>query len=433
MIRRLGGLLAKIAATGLALAFALGAVIGALFGRSVNALDTALQKRASAPVRISPGPGRRRSVVFSAGLILAGLAVAGAILGAVLVVSGAIPIKASSGHWAITEWFLHFTMRRSVATHSLSIQPPRLDDPALILKGATHYEIGCRACHGSPGMRQPQIPLAMTPHPPELPPRIVELKARELFYIVKHGVKFTGMPAWPARNRDDEVWAVVAFLQKMPGLDAADYRRLVRGEPTPAAPIETLAATPQMPRAILESCIRCHGNDGLGRGSSLFPKLAGQRPRYFANALRAYADGARHSGIMGPIAAGLDVETLEELAVYYAGLPPPPNVTADPQKAASIERGRKIAEQGIPKQRVASCNDCHSQLGRHHKPEYPLLAAQPSDYLLQQLELFSKEHRGGSKFAHLMHAVAPRLNSEQMRDVANYFESTRLIPDDATR
>ena len=69
----------------------------------------------------------------------------------------------------------------------------------------------------------------MTPPPPELTGRVSRYKAEELFSIVKHGIKFTGMPAWPVQQRDDEVWAVVAFLRRMPEVDAAEYRRLAYG------------------------------------------------------------------------------------------------------------------------------------------------------------------------------------------------------------
>ena len=351
------------------------------------------------------------------------LALVAGLGGALVVVSGLVPIKASSGHWPITEWFLHFTMRRSIATHSLGIKAPPLDDPDLVLKGAAHYEIGCRSCHGSPGMRQPRIPRAMTPHPPELPARIRELKTRELFYVVKHGVKFTGMPAWPALHRDDEVWAVVAFLQKLPELDEAAYHRLIHGEPPPTAPIETLGGMQKIPQAATQTCARCHGGDGLGRGSGAFPHLAGQRLDYLQNALEAYTRGERHSGIMEPIAAGLSAETIRELARHYASLDAAPPAPTGAQDAAAIERGKTIAQHGIPKQRVPSCVDCHAQEGKRHKPAYPALASQPADYLVLQLELFQKVHRGGSAYAHLMHAVAPRLTPEQMRDVALYFES----------
>ena len=231
------------------------------------------------------------------------------------------------------------------------------------------------------------------------------------------------MPAWPSQQRDDEVWAMVAFLQKLPGLDEAGYRRLVHGESVATPPMQTLGGPQQIPSAAARSCMQCHGSDGLGRGSGAFPKLAGQRAEYLQNALEAYARGERHSGIMGPIAAGLSAETISELARHYSGLSVPAPAPSAQQNAAAIERGQSIAQHGIPNQRVPSCIDCHGPDGKRGKPAYPMLAGQPADYLVLQLELFKKENRGGSPYAHLMHPVATRLKPEQMRDVALYFES----------
>ena len=251
---------------------------------------------------------------------IAGLLIAVAVAGFLVIVSGIMPITASSGHWPITAWFLHFSMQRSVGTHSLGIDVPPLDDPDLILKGAGHYETGCRSCHGSPGIKQPRIAQQMTPSPPYLPPRISEWDPEELFYLVKHGVKFTGMPAWPSQHRDDEVWAMVAFLRKLPNLDEDAYRRLVQGEPAATPPIQSMLGPSAVPSAFVQSCVRCHGSDAVGRGSSAFPNLAGQRPEYLQNALHAYARGERHSGIMQPIAAALRPETIADIARYYAAL-----------------------------------------------------------------------------------------------------------------
>src|SRR5688572_16749817 len=149
-----------------------------------------------------------RRVVLGAGAVLAALGLG--------VVSGVVPIAASSGHWWITDRFLHFAMRRSIVTHSLFVTAPPLMDPALVTRGAGHYELACRPCHGSPDLERPPIAQGMTPAPPYLPPLVAEWQPRHLFYVVKHGVKFTGMPAWPTQNRDDEVWAMVAFLERLP-------------------------------------------------------------------------------------------------------------------------------------------------------------------------------------------------------------------------
>jgi hypothetical protein len=125
--------------------------------------------------------------------------------GGVVLISGIVPIKASSGHWAITAWVLDLAKSRSVATHTIGMSVPPLEDTSLAMKGASYFDFGCAPCHGSPVLEQPTIASMMTPRPPALGRAASEFDRDELFYIVKHGIKFTGMPAWPALQRDDEV------------------------------------------------------------------------------------------------------------------------------------------------------------------------------------------------------------------------------------
>lgn len=380
----------------------------------------------SAEVRPEPRRKKLRRRLWQA----AGLIVLLAVGGFAVAASGIIPIKASSGHWAITAWFLNFSMGRSISTHSLGIKVPPLEEPHLVMKGAGHYETACRACHGSPELHQPRVAHAMTPHPPYLPPKIPQWDPEELFYLVKHGVKFTGMPAWPTQKRDDEVWAMVAFLRRYPELDAEEYRELARGEVVrraDAAPLTGMVEPSSVPPAVSESCGRCHGVDGNGRGEGAFPKLAGQPVEYLAATLEAYTDGARHSGIMEPIAAGLSPTAIQELAQYYRGRKRTATAAANAASAAQTARGESIARQGIPSQKVPACADCHGPAEFSLSDDYPRLAGQYSDYLILQLELFKKQHRGGTSYADLMHPVAEHLTQSQMRDVAAYYQS--LTPD----
>jgi cytochrome c553 len=434
----------------------------------------------------APGAGKRRRETrawrWYWGLRLAGALLVIAAGGFLFAASGIMPLKASSGHWDITSWLLNFAMERSVTTHALLIDAPPLDDEALVLKGAGHYEIGCRPCHGSPDLaQQPRIAEWMTPHPPNLSQQVPNWDAHELFYIVKHGVKFTGMPAWPAQTRDDEVWAMVAFLQRLPALSGDEYKRLVSGgESAGNAVIDDLAG-PQVPVAVRDSCGRCHGVEGAGRGTGAFPKLAGQNPEYFIASMDAYARGRRSSGIMEPIAVALSREAVTELARYYAGAGSksagrqplgaelitddgrPQSVTgasdgrasiapssmdtariaaaeaavklvspgttavksvaATRQSGSALERGREIALNGIPEQRVPACSECHGPGAIRRNPHYPVLAGQYADYLVLQLTLFQNQARGGTAYAHLMRRVAPGLTAEQMRDVALFYES----------
>lgn len=357
--------------------------------------------------------------LWHAAVILLVLATAG--LGLALL--GVIPIPASSGHFRATAIFFQLAKERSVATHTLGLDFPEPYEPWLVLKGAGHYETGCKPCHGSPEFRSPVIARGMTPHPPDLGPRVPGWEPKELFYMVKHGIKFTGMPAWPALGRDDEVRAMVAFLLELPKLDGPSYRRLVHGEPTARsttrAPLEDLNE-PAAP-AITTSCARCHGARGEGRGNAAFPKLAGQRRAYLFNALEAYARGERHSGMMEPLAAPLSHAQWAELASYYAKLPPAPPEKAE--SAARAELGRKIAHEGLRGQGVPACIDCHGPGEGTRNAAYPLLAGQYADYLLLQLELFKNQRRGGSPYVHIMYNVGSRLRPEQMRAVAEYYAS----------
>ena len=62
---------------------------------------------------------------------------------------------------------------------------------------------------------------------PRLPTTAASLYSpAELFSILKHGIKMTGMPAW-SDHSDDELWATVAFLEKLPGMSEQDYAKLV--------------------------------------------------------------------------------------------------------------------------------------------------------------------------------------------------------------
>lgn len=350
---------------------------------------------------------------------------AGALLAAL---AGLIPIRASSGHMPLTEWLLGTTMRRSIAVRSASVPSVPLDDPGLILKGAGHYQLGCRPCHGAPGSPQPAYARAMTPHPPLLPSEVETWERDDLFYVVRHGVKFTGMPAWPAEHRDDEVWAVVAFLLALPDMEPAEYESLTA----------TGHAAPEAEGA-LAICARCHGEDGRGRGLGVFPSLAGQSPEYLYRALVAYAEDERASGIMRTAAVELDRETMSALARHYGGFSPAGGADTATGRvleldARAVEHGAEIAAFGVPERKIPSCADCHgppelrSADAALRNPAYPRIAGLHPSYLALQLRLFRSGHRGGSAYAHLMEKAALRLEDDEIAALAAYYGS---LPDDA--
>jgi len=164
-------------------------------------------------------------VKFLAGVIsAAGLGVAAVVA---IVASGAYDVAASVPHLPTTDWLLQTTMERSVAARADTVgaPPEDLSDPARIRRGASHFSVLCSTCHGAPGVEVSDIGKGLDPPAPSLGEVAREWSPRELFWIVDHGVKFTGMPAFGATQSASEIWDIVAFLRALPGISPEDYQR----------------------------------------------------------------------------------------------------------------------------------------------------------------------------------------------------------------
>jgi len=156
--------------------------------------------------------------------IISALIIAAALL---FIYSGVVDVAATAPHTAATRWVLHTAMRASVQRHAEGVKAPPLTDPLMVQTGMRHYREMCIACHGAPGVKPGEIAHGLTPTPPDLAKSVRHWSAPQLFWIVKHGVKMTGMPAWGPTHSDDALWAMVAFLEQLPRLSPADYQRMV--------------------------------------------------------------------------------------------------------------------------------------------------------------------------------------------------------------
>ena len=360
-------------------------------------------------------PARTRRLVRLALYAVGGMI----LLGSLFLWSGAYSVAASRGHWAIMEWLLTFAMRNSVKTHALGIEAPPLDNVDLVRLGASHFHSGCAFCHGAPGTPISPVAQGMLPPPPDLATQMREWRDRELFWIVKNGIKYTGMPAWAAQQRNDEVWALVAFLRRMPALDPSGYRDLALGDLQIAPQSGREVATSETASAAVGACARCHGAEGTAPTSALVPILHGQPVEFLAAALHAYAGGRRASGVMQPVASDLAPEELDRVARYYAGLRPAP-LTGRVIDAAAIERGRVFAEQGDAKARIPACKDCH---GIDALKVYPRLAAQNAPYVANRLRLWKGGLTPGTETESIMVPIARALSDRQIDDLAAYYAS----------
>jgi mono/diheme cytochrome c family protein len=158
--------------------------------------------------------------------IAAALAVL-AIGGGLFIESGYYDIGADDHH---TKWVLAMIERlreRSIEARAHTLQVPSLDDPRGVALGARRYAALCAGCHLAPGAAKSDIRSGLYPHPPNLAEEEVQ-PAQRAFWIVKHGIKMSAMPAWSKTLDDASIWDVVAFIRKMPAMTPETYRELSR-------------------------------------------------------------------------------------------------------------------------------------------------------------------------------------------------------------
>ena len=165
----------------------------------------------------------RIDIVFKTLLAVALLALLG---GVGYTYSGFYDVAASQPDGAATRWLLTVVRDRSIARRSAAIAVPKLDDPKLVHEGFEHYHEMCAGCHLAPGMASSEIRAGLNPQPPVLATVVAGESPARLFWVIKNGVKMTGMPAWGTSHSDQMIWAMVAFLQKLPRMTPAEYQTM---------------------------------------------------------------------------------------------------------------------------------------------------------------------------------------------------------------
>lgn len=147
----------------------------------------------------------------------------------VFVYSGVYNIGADDPHTRPVFAMMQMLRDRSIHLRSKDIQVPNLDDPQLILKGAGQYAAMCTGCHLAPGMKDSEIRPGLYPRPPNLSQARVD--PQDAFWVIKHGIKMSAMPAWGFSHDDPTIWSMVAFLRKLPDLTPAQYEDMVAKAP----------------------------------------------------------------------------------------------------------------------------------------------------------------------------------------------------------
>jgi cytochrome c553 len=355
-------------------------------------------------------------IALGGGLTLLGLA----IIAAAYVLSGFYNVSARQRHFDITTFFLDVVRRQSVITHAFWLEAPELDDPDMVQLGAAHFAGGCAFCHGAPGQEPDPLAEAMLPEPPRLPVSAIDWSAEQLFWIVREGQKYTGMPHWLAPEREDEIWAVVAFLEKLPLMEPENYAELASGGHAKSLQELEFGFGFGGDSAELANCVRCHGEADAAPPSELVPRLGGQQRAYLERALREFAAGIRPSGIMQMVAASLSEASIKGLASYYANGVAAPVKGEAAEDTAQVASGAQIYASGVPESDVPPCIACH---GGETRASFPRIEGLSARYVREQLHVWKQGLRDQSSYGAIMSVVAKRLTDAQIADVAAYLQS----------
>jgi mono/diheme cytochrome c family protein len=141
--------------------------------------------------------------------------------------SGLYNVAASKPHTGFTHWLLSITSRASIERHARDIEAPDLNIETLVLAGVNDFDSMCSACHGAPGKKPEALGKGLYPLPPDLAKSATYMTPEELYWVTRNGIKLTGMPAWGSTHQDEELWPVVAFMMRLPDLDAGEYQALL--------------------------------------------------------------------------------------------------------------------------------------------------------------------------------------------------------------
>ena len=144
----------------------------------------------------------------------------------IIIYTGWYDVSAMNEESGIMKWVLNTTKKNSVEFHSKNISIPDLNDPEMISEGFEHYNEMCVSCHGAPGNEQVELSKVLNPPAPYLVKIVDKIDPKELFWVTKNGIKMTGMPAWGKTHSDEKIWAIVAFIKKLPTMTGDEYEKM---------------------------------------------------------------------------------------------------------------------------------------------------------------------------------------------------------------
>jgi mono/diheme cytochrome c family protein len=149
---------------------------------------------------------------------IVGAVVVLAVAGILVLATGSVSVGADVKPGLIERTLAPWGRDRSVQRHAPKLKNPYAGDPDAIATGLDHYRENCLACHGAPGVAISELAKGLNPPAPSLGKEESDTPDGELFWVTKHGIRLTSMPAFGGTHSDEEIWKIVAFIRHLPEL-----------------------------------------------------------------------------------------------------------------------------------------------------------------------------------------------------------------------
>lgn len=159
---------------------------------------------------------------FSWGSAVAGAAaliVVAFVLGAFVIYGGYAPVNADSRPPKIESKLAMTALHKAVDRLQPASEGPLPATDANLTAGAKGYAQNCAVCHGASDGRETTVAAGLYQRPPQFAKDGVDDDpASETYWKVKHGIRFTGMPAFSATLSENELWQIALFAKHLPNL-----------------------------------------------------------------------------------------------------------------------------------------------------------------------------------------------------------------------
>ena len=135
---------------------------------------------------------------------------------------------------AVEVWMAKIARRLAMPADARALRDPVAATPESLTEGMAHFADHCATCHANDGSGNTEMGRGFYPKAPDMRlPATQSLSDGELFYVIEHGIRFTGMPAWSTGTRagEESTWHLVHFIRRLPRLTPAEIEQMKERNP----------------------------------------------------------------------------------------------------------------------------------------------------------------------------------------------------------